>query len=56
MWRISDMWRILDFLLYARQKFLINALAPNGALALFEIFAGRISCNKCPHNRYLLLQ
>ena len=26
------------------------------ALALFGIFAGCISCNKCPHNRYLLLQ
>ena len=37
------------------QKFLNNALAPSGALALFEIFAGRISCNKRPHNRYLLL-
>ena len=42
--------------IYAQQKFLNNALAPNGVLALFEIFAGRISCNKCPHNRYLLLQ
>ena len=41
--------------IYARQKFFNNALAPNGALALFGIFAGRISCNKCPHNRYLLL-
>ena len=38
------------------QKFLNNALTPDGALALFEIFAGRISCNKRPHNRYLLLQ
>ena len=43
--------------IYTRQKFLNNALMPNGALALFEIFAGRISCcNKRPHNRYLLLQ
>ena len=33
-----------------------NALAPNGALALFGIFAGRISCNKRPHTQYLLLQ
>ena len=29
---------------------------PDGAVALFGIFAGRISCNKCPHNLYLLLQ
>ena len=28
----------------------------SGALALFGIFAGRISCNKCPHTQYLLLQ
>ena len=28
----------------------------NGALALFGIFAGRISCNKRPSMRYLLLQ
>ena len=42
--------------IYARQKFLYNALAPNGALALFGIFAGRISCNKCPHNQYLFRQ
>ena len=28
----------------------------NGALALFGIFAGRISCNKRPHTQYLLLQ
>ena len=41
--------------IYARQKFLNNALAPNGTLALFGIFAGRISCNKCPHTQYLLL-
>ena len=34
--------------IYARQKFLDNALAPNGALVLFGIFAGRISCNKTP--------
>ena len=27
----------------------------NGALALFEIFAGRKSCNKRPHNQYLFL-
>ena len=26
------------------------------ALALFGIFARRISCNKCPHIRYLFLQ
>ena len=42
--------------IYARQKFFNNALAPNGALALFGIFAGRISCNKRPHTQYLLLQ
>ena len=42
--------------IYAWQKFLNNALAPNGALALFGIFAGRISCNKRPHTQYLLLQ
>ena len=42
--------------IYARQKFLNNTLAPNGALALFEIFAGCISCNKRPHTQYLLLQ
>ena len=42
--------------IYARQKFLNNALAPNGALALFGIFAGRISCNKRSHTQYLLLQ
>ena len=41
--------------IYARQNFLNNALAPNGALALFGIFAGRISCNKRPHTQYLLL-
>ena len=41
--------------IYAQQKFLNNALAPYGALALFGIFAGRISCNKRPHNRYLFL-
>ena len=41
--------------IYARQKFLNNALEPDDALALFEIFAWRISCNKRPHNRYLLL-
>ena len=35
--------------IYARQKFFNNTLAPNGALALFGIFAGRISCNKRPH-------
>ena len=29
---------------------------PNGALALFGIFAGRFSCHKHPHNRYLFLQ
>ena len=29
---------------------------PNGALALFVIFARHISCNKHPHNRYLFLQ
>ena len=29
--------------------------AKNGALALFGIFAGRISCNKRPHTQYLLL-
>ena len=37
-------------------KFFNNALAPNGTLALFGIFAGRISCNKRPHTQYLLLQ
>ena len=42
--------------IYARQKFLNNALAPNGALALFGIFAGRMSCNKCPHTQNLLLE
>ena len=42
--------------IYARQNFLNNALAPNDALALFGIFAGRISCNKRPHTQYLLLQ
>ena len=42
--------------IYGRQSFLNNALAPNGALALFGIFAGRISCNKRPHTQYLLLQ
>ena len=42
--------------IYARQNFLNNALAPNSALALFGIFAGRISCNKRPHTQYLLLQ
>ena len=42
--------------IYARQKFFNNALAPYGALALFGIFAGRISCNKRPHTQYLLLQ
>ena len=42
--------------IYARQKFFNNALAPNGALALFGIFAGSISCNKRPHTQYLLLQ
>ena len=42
--------------IYARQKFLYNAHAPDGALALFAIFAKRISCNKRPHNQYLLLQ
>ena len=41
--------------IYAWQKFFNNALAPNGALALFGIFAGRISCNKRPHTQYLLL-
>ena len=41
--------------IYARQKFLNNALMSDGTLALFGIFAGRISCNKCPHNRYLFL-
>ena len=41
--------------IYAWQNFLNNALAPNGALALFGIFAGRISCNKRPHTQYLLL-
>ena len=41
--------------IYARQKFLNNALTPNGALALFGIFAGRISCNKRPSMMYLLL-
>ena len=35
----------------ARQKFLNNALVPDGALALFGIFAG----NKRPHTQYLLL-
>ena len=29
----------------ARQKFLNNALAPDGALALFGIFGGRLYCN-----------
>ena len=29
--------------IYARQKFLHNALAPEGALALFEIFAGPVT-------------
>ena len=42
--------------IYARQRFFNNALAPDGALALFGIFAGRISCNKRPHTQYLLLQ
>ena len=42
--------------IYARQKFFNNALAPYGALALFVIFAGRISCNKRPSMRYLSLQ
>ena len=37
------------------EKFLNNALMPDGALALFGIFAGHISCNKRPHSRYLLL-
>ena len=32
------------------------AKTPDGALALFEIFAGHISCNKRSHNWYLLLQ
>ena len=41
--------------IYARQKFFNNALEPNGALALFGIFAGCISCNKRPHTQYLLL-
>ena len=41
--------------IYAWQKFFNNALVPNGALALFGIFAGRISCNKRPHTQYLLL-
>ena len=41
--------------IYARQNFLNNALAPNGALALFGIFAGRISCYKRPRTQYLLL-
>ena len=41
--------------IYAQQKFLNNALTPNNALALFGIFAGRIYCNKQPHNRYLFL-
>ena len=41
--------------IYAWQKFLNNALAPLGALALFGIFARRISCNKRPHTQYLLL-
>ena len=31
------------------------AKIPDGALALFGIFAGRISCNKYPHTQYLLL-
>ena len=35
--------------IYARQKFL------NNAWHYLEFFAGCISCNKCPHNRYLLL-
>ena len=35
--------------------FVNNSLAPDGALALFGIFAGRISCNKRPSMRYLLL-
>ena len=39
--------------IYARQKFLNNALAPNGAVVLFGIFAGHIYCIKCPHNRNL---
>ena len=38
--------------IYARQKFFNNVLAPDGALALFGIFAGRISCNKRPHTQY----
>ena len=42
--------------IYGWQKFLYTALAPNGTLALFESFAGYISCNKRPHNRYLFLQ
>ena len=42
--------------IYARQKFFNNVLGPYGALALFGIFAGRISYNKRPHTRYLLLQ
>ena len=41
--------------IYARQKFFNNALTPDGTLALFGIFAGRISCNKRPHTQYLLL-
>ena len=42
--------------IYTRQKFFNNALAPDGTLALFGIFAGRISCNKRPHTQYLLVQ
>ena len=34
----------------------INTSCSNGALALFGIFAGRISCNKRPHTQYLLRQ
>ena len=41
--------------MYARQKFFNNALVPHGALALFGIFAGRLSCNKRPHTQYLYI-
>ena len=39
----------------AWQKCLYNALAPYGALALFKIFVGQLSCNKRPQTQYLFL-
>ena len=41
---INTSFLAVCYRIYAWQKFLNNARAPNGALALFEIFAGRISC------------